>query len=231
MGFTRGFCGVGPGKFFTEGREGARVWNLACSDWAERIRTGGSLIPELPLNRVEAEHSLAIYNRLCLPDVPGKPSLAEAGGRWFAEIVATCPHCDFSGPQQRPTRGARCDLPSGRSARSADVGPAKQDTSAFAAVAALGGAALPRRLPKWPSSSKHCCSCRTAKAASVVEARVRQSWLRGSATSVTCRPGGAESCGSCPADGDCRRAHKALLGARRRFPIGSSHDSSLEDAV
>jgi hypothetical protein len=41
-----------------EGREEARAWNLSCPDWAERIRTGGSLIPELPLNRAEAEHAL-----------------------------------------------------------------------------------------------------------------------------------------------------------------------------
>ncbi len=63
------------------------AWSLACPDWQERIRTGRSLIPDLPLAKPEAARAIAIWNRLRLPDVEEKPALAEAGGEWFREIV------------------------------------------------------------------------------------------------------------------------------------------------
>ncbi len=56
------------------------AWSLACPDWQERLKTGRSLVPKLPLDRAEAERAVAIFNRLRLPDVPGQPTLAEAGG-------------------------------------------------------------------------------------------------------------------------------------------------------
>jgi phage terminase large subunit-like protein len=63
------------------------AWSLACPDWQERLRTGRSLVPPLPLDKVEADRAVAIFNRLRLPDVPGQPALAEAGGEWFRDIV------------------------------------------------------------------------------------------------------------------------------------------------
>ncbi len=63
------------------------MWDLSCRDWAERLRDGRSLVPALPLNRAEADRALAIYNELRLPDVPGTPSLGDAGGPWFRDIV------------------------------------------------------------------------------------------------------------------------------------------------
>ncbi|NGO50443.1 terminase large subunit [Allomesorhizobium camelthorni] len=65
------------------------MWDLSCLDWEERIRTGRSLIPDLPLIQSEAEMGLAFYDELRLPDVPGKPRLADATGQWFRDIVAT----------------------------------------------------------------------------------------------------------------------------------------------
>ena len=64
------------------------AWNLSCADWADRIRNGRSLVPELPLNRTEADRAVEIFNRLRLPDVRGTPALREAGADWFREIVA-----------------------------------------------------------------------------------------------------------------------------------------------
>lgn len=64
------------------------MWNLSCRDWVARLRDGRSLVPELPLDRVEADRAIAIYNRLKLPDVVDTPSLGEAGGQWFRDIVA-----------------------------------------------------------------------------------------------------------------------------------------------
>ncbi|MER9130688.1 terminase large subunit [Mesorhizobium sp. M0768] len=65
------------------------MWDLSCPDWEERIRTGRSLIPDLPLIRSEAEMGLAFFDELKLPDVPGKPRLGDAAGQWFRDIVAT----------------------------------------------------------------------------------------------------------------------------------------------
>ncbi len=62
-------------------------WSLAVPDWRERLRTGRSLLPDLPLNRGQANRAIAIFNKLRLPDVIGTPALAEAGADWFREIV------------------------------------------------------------------------------------------------------------------------------------------------
>src|SRR3981189_237876 len=64
------------------------AWDLSVPDWRERIRTGKSLLPNLPdLDRARADRAIKIFNKLRLPDVPGTPALAEAGGDWFREIV------------------------------------------------------------------------------------------------------------------------------------------------
>jgi len=64
------------------------AWSLAVPDWRERIRTGRSLLPDLPhLHQPQAKRAVAIFNKLRLPDVMGTPALAEAGADWFREIV------------------------------------------------------------------------------------------------------------------------------------------------
>ena len=62
-------------------------WDTSCSDWQDRIRAGRSLLPALPLIAPEADRAVAIFNRLQLPDVPGRPYLAEAAGDWQRDIV------------------------------------------------------------------------------------------------------------------------------------------------
>jgi phage terminase large subunit-like protein len=62
-------------------------WNLACPDWKERLRAGRSLVPDLPLDQAEADRAVGIFNKLRLADVPGTPTMAEAGGDWFRDIV------------------------------------------------------------------------------------------------------------------------------------------------
>ena len=59
------------------------MWNLSCPDWADLLRKGLPPVPDLPLFRVEADRAVAIFNKLRLPDVPGTPTFAEAGGDWF----------------------------------------------------------------------------------------------------------------------------------------------------
>lgn len=66
---------------------GALPWDLSCTDWEERIITGRSLVPELPLFSGEGEMAVAIFDELRLPDVPGMPKLRDACGDWYRDIV------------------------------------------------------------------------------------------------------------------------------------------------
>ncbi len=43
-------------------------------DWEERILSGRSLVPELPLFRDEADIAVSFFDELRLPDVPGTPN-------------------------------------------------------------------------------------------------------------------------------------------------------------
>lgn len=63
------------------------MWDLSCRDWADRIRAGRSLVPDLPLYAAEADMAVQFFDALRLPDVPGKPRLKEAAGDWFRDIV------------------------------------------------------------------------------------------------------------------------------------------------
>jgi phage terminase large subunit-like protein len=69
------------------GRAAPVAWSLACPDWADRIRAGRSLLPELPLFKAEADRAVAILDRLRFPDVPGQPMLRDAAGPWFRDSV------------------------------------------------------------------------------------------------------------------------------------------------
>lgn len=63
------------------------AWNLSCPDWWDRLRAGKSLVPDLPLWTDEGERAVRIFNKLRLADVPGTPTMEEAGGDWFRDIV------------------------------------------------------------------------------------------------------------------------------------------------
>ena len=63
-------------------------WSTACPDWQDRIRTGRSLVPDLPLFEEERDKAVRIFNRLKIPDVIGTPTMEEAAGDWFRDIVA-----------------------------------------------------------------------------------------------------------------------------------------------
>lgn len=63
------------------------AWNLSCPDWEKRIRAGRSLVPKLPIDIAAGDRAVAIFNKLRLADVPGTPTMKEAGGDWFRDIV------------------------------------------------------------------------------------------------------------------------------------------------
>lgn len=50
--------------------------------------SGRSLVPDLPLFPDQRDRALRIFNRLRIPDVIGAPTMAEAAGDWFRDIVA-----------------------------------------------------------------------------------------------------------------------------------------------
>lgn len=62
-------------------------WDLSCPDWADRLRDGRSLVPDLPIDLARGDRAVAIFNKLRLADVPGTPTLADAGGDWFRDVV------------------------------------------------------------------------------------------------------------------------------------------------
>jgi len=63
------------------------AWDLSCSDWQGRIRAGRTLVPDLPLDAAASDRAVRVFNRLRLADVPGNPTLGEAAGEWFRDIV------------------------------------------------------------------------------------------------------------------------------------------------
>jgi phage terminase large subunit-like protein len=91
------------------------MWDLSCPDWEERLRKGHSLIPDLPLNESEADLGLAIFDQLCLPDVPGEPLMRDACGQWFREIVRVAFGSWFPERKLRLVRDILAMLPKGQS--------------------------------------------------------------------------------------------------------------------
>lgn len=63
------------------------AWDLSCRDWESRLRRGAGLVPTLPLNQGSGDRAVAVFNKLRLADVPGTPTLGQAGGDWFRDIV------------------------------------------------------------------------------------------------------------------------------------------------
>jgi len=63
------------------------MWQFSCPDWAARLKSGRSLLPDLPLNHAEAQRATGIFGKLRLPDVAGQPPLSEAAGEWQRDIV------------------------------------------------------------------------------------------------------------------------------------------------
>lgn len=62
-------------------------YHFAQPDWESTLLAGRSLVPLLPLDELEAARAAAIFDRLHLPDVPGQPTLGEAAGDWFRDVV------------------------------------------------------------------------------------------------------------------------------------------------
>jgi phage terminase large subunit-like protein len=62
-------------------------WDTACVDWEDRLLSGKSLIPELPLFEDEADRALRILKRLRVPDMVGTPTYGDVCGDWAFNLV------------------------------------------------------------------------------------------------------------------------------------------------
>lgn len=60
---------------------------FACPDWWERMQRGEPPMADVPINRHKAKKVVTFFNWLRLPDVAGAPSMAEACGDWFRDIL------------------------------------------------------------------------------------------------------------------------------------------------
>ena len=63
-------------------------YSFTCPDWIERLKAGKSLVPDLPIDRELAARAVRVFNELRLPDVAGLPTMEEAAGDWFRDIVS-----------------------------------------------------------------------------------------------------------------------------------------------
>ena len=61
-------------------------WSTACPDWEQRLIDHGSIIPP-PIFVEEAERALQIFKELRVPDLPGKPRMADCCDEWVFDYV------------------------------------------------------------------------------------------------------------------------------------------------
>ncbi len=79
------------------------AWDLSCPDWWQRLQSGRSLVPDLPLTP-DGDRAVRIFNKLRLADVPGTPTMEEAGGDWFRDIVRAMFGCIDLATRERMIR-------------------------------------------------------------------------------------------------------------------------------
>lgn len=77
--------------------------STSCPDWERRIVAGESLIPP-PLYPGEAAEALAVFKRLHLVDVLGRPTYGEVGRQWVFDFVSAIFGAYDPGPDQGGTK-------------------------------------------------------------------------------------------------------------------------------
>lgn len=62
--------------------------DLSCVDWFAKLKAGVPPLPDdLPLDQDEAAAAITVFEKLRLPDVPGKPLLRDVSARWARDFV------------------------------------------------------------------------------------------------------------------------------------------------
>ncbi|WP_255553420.1 terminase large subunit [Maritimibacter sp. DP1N21-5] len=63
------------------------AWDTALPDWEDRLVQGLSLIPPLPLFEQVADKAVAVFKRLRIPDMIGKPTFGATAEDWVFDFV------------------------------------------------------------------------------------------------------------------------------------------------
>ncbi|MBY9700610.1 terminase large subunit [Pseudomonas aeruginosa] len=63
-------------------------WTTACTDWADRLIRGESIIPP-PIFPEMADQALDVFKQLKIVDAPGSPTFGEACAPWVFDLVAS----------------------------------------------------------------------------------------------------------------------------------------------
>jgi phage terminase large subunit-like protein len=63
------------------------AWSTAVPDWAARIVSGQSIMPDLPLHAARAEKALRIFRQLRVPDIEGNPTYGEVCDQFVFDLV------------------------------------------------------------------------------------------------------------------------------------------------
>lgn len=66
----------------------APEWTTACPDWADRLKSGRSIIPP-PIFPEEAEAGLDVMRELRIVDAPGSPMIGDACAQWVFDLAAS----------------------------------------------------------------------------------------------------------------------------------------------
>lgn len=64
----------------------AATWSTACPDWAERLKSGRSIIPP-PIFPDQADAALYRFKRLRVVDLPGQPTFGQVCEQWVFDFV------------------------------------------------------------------------------------------------------------------------------------------------
>lgn len=65
-----------------------KIRTTACLDWAERLKSGRSIIPP-PIFPESAAEALAVFRELRIVDAPGSPTFGESCEQWVFDLVAS----------------------------------------------------------------------------------------------------------------------------------------------
>lgn len=63
-------------------------WQTSCVDWADRLKTGRSIIPP-PIFADRAAEALAVFKELRIVDAPGSPTFGASCAPWVFDLVAS----------------------------------------------------------------------------------------------------------------------------------------------
>lgn len=84
---------------------------FACPNWWELIQSGETPMADVPFNAAKAAKAVAFFNRLRLPDVPGNPTMADACGQWFRDILVAFLASEDPDTKQRLVWELLCMVP------------------------------------------------------------------------------------------------------------------------